>query len=152
MTAAGRRSPTLLTGTPLGSHAVDGVTVTFPSGETTATPSSVLKGGSSGAPPPQATGCVGKADDDSGPACSTDLTWDNWGQGFVATNCTACHSADAADRHDAPEDLNFDTEAEVRAAKDDILRAVVQDQTEPLGGGLTAEDRANLEEWLTCGG
>ena len=39
-----------------------------------------------------------------------------------------------------------------RAAKDDILRAVVQDQTEPLGGGLTAEDRANLEEWLTCGG
>jgi len=42
-------------------------------------------------------------------------TYASFGQPFLATYCTGCHSATAADRHGAPASENYDTEDDVRA-------------------------------------
>ena len=78
------------------------------------------------------------------------LTWESYGQGFMATYCLACHSANARDRFGAPEDMNFDTAGETWSFQEQILSAVVETSTEPPGGGVYAEDKQALEAWLRC--
>ena len=41
-------------------------------------------------------------------------TYAGFGQPFFAEYCVDCHSANSPNRHDAPSDLNFDTEADIK--------------------------------------
>lgn len=61
-------------------------------------------------------------DTPSGSTCPTANapTYDSFGKQFMETYCLDCHSSKAANRHDAPKNLNFDTEADVKAHLDDI--------------------------------
>lgn len=86
-------------------------------------------------------------------ACDTapNVTWDNWGDGFFATYCRACHSATSPDRRGAPETINFDTEAEV-ARLLPLVRSVVLDEASmPIGGGVYEDDLTLLDVYLSCG-
>ena len=47
-------------------------------------------------------------------------SYGNFGMTFFSTYCTDCHSATSTDRHDAPTDVNFDTEADIKMHLDDI--------------------------------
>lgn len=98
-------------------------------------------------------GCSSKAlDTGSTLECTVvdenDVTWANWGQGFFMTWCQACHSATATDRHGAPSGIDFDTQTEVMAWKERIVVRVLDQQTMPLGGGLSAEDLELLERYF----
>lgn len=99
--------------------------------------------------------CDPKAQDsDSADTCASepyDLTWANWGDGFFANYCRACHSSNAPDRFDAPEAVNFDTKDEVLQWKDAIRQAVLVDGTMPVGGGVYEGDLEFLDIFLTCG-
>ena len=86
------------------------------------------------------------------------LTWANWGDGFFANYCRACHSADAPDRFDAPEGINFDTVEDVAQWNDLIRSAVlvdgrivaVNEQGELMrlkaGGEFVLEEKVDLGE------
>lgn len=94
--------------------------------------------------------CTGD-DADSAPVCDAHVTWNNWGDGFFTTWCQPCHSATAPDRNGAPESLNFDTSTDVVTYEASVRRTVLEMETMPVGGGLTDEDRALLEDFLACG-
>lgn len=81
------------------------------------------------------------------------VTWANFGRGFITQHCQACHASTTLDRHDAPEEITFDTEEQVWALADRILaRAVGEAPTMPPQGGVADDDLYLLEVWLTCGG
>src|SRR5690349_9672525 len=64
-------------------------------------------------------------------------TWDNFGHGFLIGDCDACHAATAANRHDAPDDVVFDTEAQVASYAPVILAVATGDSpTMPPEGGV----------------
>ncbi len=95
-----------------------------------------------------------KATDDTASSCDTlayDVTWANFGDGFFANYCRACHSADAPDRYDAPEGINFDTLDEVRALSSLIETTVIINETMPEGGGVYDQDLEFLGYFLECG-
>jgi uncharacterized membrane protein len=58
----------------------------------------------------------------SGATCpdSNAPTYGSFGQTFMATYCTDCHSSTSANRHAAPSDINFDSMDDIRAHLDDI--------------------------------
>jgi len=97
----------------------------------------------------------------SGAECSDDstLTWDTFGQKFLADYCTRCHSSElsGAQRQGAPNDHNFDTVQAVRAEIEhtDESAAAGPDAVNtamPIGGPTPTEDeREKLGEWLACG-
>jgi len=79
------------------------------------------------------------------------VTWDNFGQGFLVENCQPCHASASLARHDAPEDVVFDTVDDVIARRERILIKATGDEPEmPPAGGVSVEDRALLEVWLRC--
>jgi uncharacterized membrane protein len=79
------------------------------------------------------------------------LTWDGFAQGFLTTHCQGCHASTSPDRHDAPENVIFDTEEDALAWKDRILvTAGTEPYTMPPAGGPTEEDRERLVAWVTC--
>ena len=93
------------------------------------------------------------------PTEGTDLTYENFAQGFFEDYCLSCHSSSVTgnDRNDAPEDVNFDTLAGILAEADEIdsLAAAGPDSTNkemPDGGGAKPSDneRRQLGEWLAC--
>jgi uncharacterized membrane protein len=90
---------------------------------------------------------------DSGDTCAgrRDVTWNSWAHGFFFTWCQPCHSATSPDRYGAPEGLDFDTYEQVIALTGSVRQTVLDEGTMPLGGGLTDEDRALLEDFLDCG-
>ncbi len=89
-------------------------------------------------------------DSSSSDACVPTASWDGWGQGFFATWCGSCHSATTADRRGAPVGLDFDTAAQVHAARAAITQATLTASTMPVGGGLSSADRTLLEAYLAC--
>lgn len=102
--------------------------------------------------------CGGKDDtappsDDTAPPglCDDPVTanWDNFGRGFLTENCQACHAADAAERNGAPETVTFDTIEDVATHQDRILARVLEGSMPP-SGGVSDDDVAKLEVWLTC--
>ena len=80
-----------------------------------------------------------------------DLTWSNWGDGFFANYCRACHSANVEDRWGAPADINFDTFEEVQQSRGWVHYEVIVAQTMPVGGGVYDEDLEALAIFLECG-
>ena len=87
-------------------------------------------------------------------------TYDNFGREFMEQYCTGCHSIQATDRHGAPADQNFDTEADVKkhAAAIDAEAAAGPNATNtsmpeiagPVHVGPTQAEREQLGRWLAC--
>jgi uncharacterized membrane protein len=87
-------------------------------------------------------------------------TYASFGQQFMTTYCTSCHSANSTNRHGAPRDQNYDTEADViqHAADIDGVAAAGPDQTNTfmpkLGGTVTRQpsqaEREMLGAYLAC--
>ena len=84
---------------------------------------------------------------------NNDLTYENFGEGFLRAQCVTCHSSDLPEgsRQNAPIDVNFNTYDQVRAwgvlIYDDAANANV---AMPPAGGPTASDRIRLGQWLAC--
>ena len=81
------------------------------------------------------------------------LTYDTFGNGFLATYCNGCHGAGVPDRQGAPEAFVFDTREQVDMFADRILaRAIPAEGVTPMppAGGVTPDDLERLEIWLTC--
>ena len=82
------------------------------------------------------------------------VTWDNFGAGFLNENCDSCHSSTVTGpaRHDAPEEVSFDTKDEVWSWAVEILAKATGDNPEmPPEGGPSDDDRMRLSWWLGCG-
>lgn len=93
------------------------------------------------------------------PPTST-LTWESFGQGFMESYCTRCHSSElvGAQRHGAPSFHDVDTVYGVRAIREHIDEttaagpdAVNTGMPEPGYPQPTLEQRQLLGEWLACG-
>jgi uncharacterized membrane protein len=82
------------------------------------------------------------------------VTWDNFGAGFLRENCYSCHASTVKGdaRHDAPEEVTFDTREQAWVWASDILRmATGDDPLMPPEGGPSDDDRTRLYWWLACG-
>ncbi len=85
----------------------------------------------------------------SEPEC--EVTWDNYAEGFFVGYCQTCHAEGSPNRHDAPPDLAFGSEREVLRWSTAIRAAVLTAEPRmPPGGGLTDDELALLDAWLTC--
>lgn len=91
-------------------------------------------------------------DDQAAAWCDTavEVGWEDFGHGFVLTHCQGCHASQAPDRYGAPESVVFDTEADCVERRADILRVVLEWESMPPAGGVTADEKALLETWLSC--
>ena len=87
------------------------------------------------------------------PPEGTDLTWENFGQGFFVSYCNSCHSVHTDDRNGAPLAYVFDTPDQVRALSERVfLRSAGDNATMPPGpDDPPVEHRDMLAEWLACG-
>jgi len=98
----------------------------------------------------------------SGATCPTANapTYESFGRPFFATYCTGCHSASASNRHGAPGDQNFDTEADVRqhaadidaeaAAGPDATNTDMPDMSGPVRAQPSEQEREQLGQFLAC--
>jgi len=77
-------------------------------------------------------------------------TWENFGAGFVTQHCQACHASGAMERNGAPDEVVFDTEADVALWSQRVLARVVDDSTMPPQGGVTDDERHLAEVWISC--
>ena len=87
-------------------------------------------------------------------------TYASFGQSFFTSYCTGCHSANAADRHGAPADQNYDSEADIQAHALDIdqvaakgpaaTNVAMPDLSGPVAHVPSEEERAKLGEYLAC--
>jgi hypothetical protein len=99
-------------------------------------------------------GCnVVTIDDYPCPPGGTKLTYENFGQPFMAEYCNVCHSAPDGQRNGAPDDFVFTTHADVIAHKDRIFaRAADTNDSMPVGPDrIPAGLRVDLANWLACG-
>jgi len=79
------------------------------------------------------------------------LTWDNFGADYILHNCQTCHASTTADRHDAPEDVTFDTHAEVLNRAERILERITStEDSMPPSGGINEDEQWRAEVWLRC--
>jgi hypothetical protein len=87
------------------------------------------------------------------PSGGTELTYDNFGQGFFGLYCNSCHSAPDGQRNGAPDDFRFDTQADVIAHKDRIFArsAATNDSMPPGPDPPPLAQRDGLADWLACG-
>ena len=86
---------------------------------------------------------------DTALSCEPTVTWENWGESFFLTWCSSCHAQSATDRQDAPESIFFDSEKDVVLWLDRIQVRVIEQQTMPVGGGISTDELLLLEEYLT---
>jgi len=86
------------------------------------------------------------------PPGGTTLTYDNFGRGFMETQCKSGHGG-GADRKGAPIGYDFGSLDAVRKFKVRIFdRAAASNSTMPVGpDGPPASERAKLADWLACG-
>lgn len=107
----------------------------------------VLACGSGGVPEDTAKA---SASGDTGTPEACDQGWDDWANGFFTTYCLSCHSVTSARRHDAPENINFDTLDDTLSLIDRVQARVIVDETMPVGGGVPADALLRLDDWLQC--
>jgi uncharacterized membrane protein len=81
-------------------------------------------------------------------ACDSYPTWENWGEGFFLTWCSSCHSQTAPERYGAPESVTFDTTEDIIEWKSRIEYRVIQEQTMPIGGGISQDELQTLQIFL----
>jgi uncharacterized membrane protein len=87
-------------------------------------------------------------------------TYDNFGRQFMASYCTGCHSRDSTDRHSAPTNQNYDSEADIRlhAADIDLEAAAgpkstntsMPDLRGPVHAAPSDAERTKLGQLLAC--
>lgn len=87
-------------------------------------------------------------------------TYASFGEQFFADYCLDCHSASSRNRHDAPDDLNFDTEAQIRkhaaaidsesAAGPDATNTSMPEKSANVLTLPTIEERRLLGQYLAC--
>ena len=106
-----------------------------------------------------AAACAGSP---TGAECPTTNppTYASFGQQFMTTYCTSCHSAAATNRHGAPRSQNYDTEVDILLHASDIDEAAAKgpDATNTsmpeLGGTVTRKptdaERELLGQYLAC--
>ena len=99
---------------------------------------------------PAETGAAGDTGFDRDCAQPDLPTWESWGEAFFVTWCQSCHSRTTPQRAGAPEGVDFDSEADVRASAAAIRRTVLDFGTMPVGGGLEDADRDALDLLLRC--
>lgn len=86
----------------------------------------------------------------------------HFGKDFMESNCTSCHASTLqgpVERHNAPDDHNFDTQQAIQAMHahiDEVAGAsqdgqIINTVMPPDGRIVTFEDRRKLSEWLSCG-
>jgi uncharacterized membrane protein len=100
------------------------------------------------------------------PACPTSsaLTFRSFGDGFLRTWCTGCHSSSLPEdqRQGAPGDVNFDSGARYKPHAQAVYeRAVLEAHAAaadpksaspmPPAGVVPEADRRRLSEWIACG-
>ncbi len=98
--------------------------------------------------------CAGDGDSGGdGSACDSGepVGWVSFADGFFATYCRSCHAVGLRERYGAPEGVDFDTEAEVRAQEARIRARALTAGDMPPGGGVVEEDLALLTRYLDCG-
>ncbi len=87
--------------------------------------------------------------------CSEDpaLTYETFGRAFLGEHCDRCHSAAEGLRHGAPENVRFDTLADVERYRARMFaRAATSNTSMPPGSDdPSPEDRELLASWLACG-
>jgi hypothetical protein len=88
--------------------------------------------------------------------CPSDsvLTWENFGEPFMRSWCTGCHSSSQpVDRRlGAPVEINFDDLDGVREHASRVWsRSADQNNTMPPAGLPPEDERNDLGEWLACG-
>jgi hypothetical protein len=91
------------------------------------------------------------ADPDVSASCDW-MTWENVGQPYFKTWCTACHSSDLPEekRQGAPMGCNLDTYADVVAWSPDIQAKLLAGTMPPTGTPPQDLEHAVLD-WLECG-
>lgn len=87
-------------------------------------------------------------------------TYASFGQAFFETYCADCHSSATNDRHGAPGNQNYDTEAEILRHAEDIDGVAASgpaatNTSMPEVGSVvpaapTTAERARLGEYLAC--
>jgi uncharacterized membrane protein len=87
------------------------------------------------------------------PPGGTELTYESFGQPFLARYCETCHGRDVPDRRGAPDKYTFDSRKEVLAWKDRIYdRSAGDNASMPPGpDDPPIAERDRLAEWLACG-
>jgi uncharacterized membrane protein len=75
--------------------------------------------------------------------CDTSLTYANFGQAFIETNCGSCHAG--------KESPNLSTQAAVKSNSARILDEAVYTTAMPQDADLANDERMLLGQWLTCG-
>jgi uncharacterized membrane protein len=100
----------------------------------------------------------------SGAACPSNPadmpTYDNFGREFMETYCTGCHSVHATNRHGAPDDQNYDTEADVKkhaaaidaeaAAGPNAMNTAMPELAGSVHAPPTNAEREKLGQWIAC--
>jgi mono/diheme cytochrome c family protein len=90
--------------------------------------------------------------DATGSTCPEDstLTYANFGQAFIQSNCLSCHGSGG------PESPTLATLEQVQSHIDEIDRAAAAGPNTtntfmPEGASVSTEERRKLGEWLACG-
>ena len=86
--------------------------------------------------------------------CDQETTWHNFGESFFLTWCSSCHAESTDDRHGAPGSVFLDTEADIRRWQDRIRVRVIEEESMPVGGGISTSELELLEDYLdrlACG-
>ena len=87
------------------------------------------------------------------PPGGTQLTYANFGKGFMDQWCQSCHGSMAVTRLGAPGEFIFDNIEEIQRHRDRIfVRAAATNDSMPPGPmDPSIADRNRLAEWLACG-
>ncbi|MBS2027604.1 MAG: hypothetical protein JST54_06860 [Deltaproteobacteria bacterium] len=80
------------------------------------------------------TGGVGLGD--GGSNCGAD-TWNNYAQGFFATNCGGCHG--------------FASSKSSVTSQASAIRSRIDSSSMPPGGGVSSADINRIDSWMSCG-
>jgi uncharacterized membrane protein len=99
------------------------------------------------------SGCGDEGEARSEECAQSALTYQTFGEAFLASWCRGCHSRELPEdmRQLAPLAVNFNTLEEVQARAGRIEFLVVEGKTMPPAGGPSTEERALMGEWLRCG-
>ena len=79
-----------------------------------------------------------------------DSGWNSWAGGFFTTYCTSCHHPNSANRHGAPEGMNFHTKLDAVGHLDRVRVRVLSMKDMPLGGGVPEPELVRLAAWADC--
>jgi uncharacterized membrane protein len=104
-------------------------------------------------PPVPRNGAVPPATALQCPAGSA-LSYENFGEAFFANYCLGCHSSGFSEENRAgsPIKINFDNLEEIQIWRRNIFVVVSGDApTMPPGVRLSALERTQLVEWISCG-